>query len=132
MNKDIRYKQRFENLSKAFVKLKEAIDNYQNLSTLEKEGLIQRFEYTFELTWKTLKDYLESQGEIVKSPREVIKTAFKYEIIDDGDIWMDILEKRNLFAHTYDESLFNQSLSYIVDSYFLEIEKVYYYLESKK
>lgn len=132
MNKNIRWLQRFDNLTKAFNNLKEAIGNYKNLSVLEKEGLIQRFEYTFELTWKTLKDYLESEQETAKFPREVIKTAYRYEIIDDGDIWMDMLEKRNLFSHTYDEKLFNQSLNYIVNNYFIEIEKVYNYLLSKK
>lgn len=130
--KQIRWQQRFDNLAKAFSQLKDAVNDYENLSTLEKEGLIQRFERTFELSWKTLKDYLASQQETTKFPREVIKTSFKYEIIDDGDIWMDMLEKRNLFSHTYDEVLFNQALDYIINDYFPEIEKVYNYLLNKR
>jgi nucleotidyltransferase substrate binding protein (TIGR01987 family) len=129
--KNIRYKQRFENLDKALSNLREAVENYAQLSNLELEGLVQRFEYSFELSWKTLKDYLEAQGEDIKSPRDAIKTAFSYEIIDNGDVWMDMLEKRNLFSHTYDENLFNKSIDYIVNDYFIEIEKLHIFFKNK-
>jgi nucleotidyltransferase substrate binding protein (TIGR01987 family) len=129
--KTTRYKQRFENLDKAFLNLKEAVENYDKLSNLELEGLVQRFEYSFELSWKILKDYLETQGENIKSPRDSIKIAFSYEIIDNGDVWMDMLEKRNLFSHTYDENLFNKSIDYIVNDYFIEIEKLHIFFENK-
>ena len=71
--KEIRWKQRFQNFEKAFLQFDEAVSTIDELSVLEKEGLIQRFEYTFELAWKTLKDYLESQEVEAKFPREVIK-----------------------------------------------------------
>lgn len=76
--KEIRWKQRFENLTKAYNQLHAAMERIDQLSTLEKDGLIQRFEYTFELAWKTMKDYLESQEVTAGFPRDVIKAAFHY------------------------------------------------------
>ncbi len=99
-NKDIRWKQRFQNFEKAFNQLETAVSQLEALSDLEKEGMIQRFEYTFELAWKTLKDYLDQKNVEAKFPREVIKQAFKYEIIDNGSLWIEMLEQRNLMAHT--------------------------------
>ncbi|MFO7153985.1 MAG: nucleotidyltransferase substrate binding protein [Caldicoprobacter oshimai] len=123
--KDIRWRQRFENFERAYKLLSSAIANFENLSLLEKEGLIQRFEYTFELAWKTLKDYLESQGVLAGFPREVIKAAFHYGLIEDGDIWLDMLEKRNLMAHTYDEERFKLVVENIRESYYPAISQVY-------
>lgn len=74
--KEIRWKQRFQNFEKAFQQFDEAVSTIDKLSVLEKEGLIQRFEYTFELAWKTLKDFLESQEVEAKFPREVIKKLY--------------------------------------------------------
>ena len=96
--KDIRWKQRFENFSKAFKQLDEAIKVYPNLSDLEKEGLVQRFEYTFELAWKTLKDYLESKGVIVSFPRDVIKEAFAAQVVEDGSSF-NHLHHKGRFAY---------------------------------
>jgi nucleotidyltransferase substrate binding protein (TIGR01987 family) len=123
--KDIRWRQRFENFKKAYSQFHSAILDFENLSVLEKEGLIQRFEYTFELAWKTLKDYLESQEVSANFPREVIKSAFHYGLIEDGDVWMDMLEKRNLMAHTYDEERFKLAVTKIKNSYYKAITQVY-------
>lgn len=123
--KDIRWRQRFENFEKAYKQFDKAISRFENLSVLEKEGLIQRFEYTFELAWKTLKDYLEAQEIEASFPREVIKTAFHYNLIVDGEAWMDMLEKRNLMAHTYDEERFKLAVTNIKDSYYQAITQVY-------
>ncbi|MDK2919774.1 MAG: hypothetical protein PWQ37_2507 [Candidatus Petromonas sp.] len=123
--KDIRWRQRFENFSKAYCQFSSAISDFDKLSVLEKEGLIQRFEYTFELAWKTLKDYLESQEVKVNFPREVIKAAFHYGLIEDGDVWMDMLEKRNLMAHTYNEERFKLAVKKIKESYYKAISQVY-------
>jgi nucleotidyltransferase substrate binding protein (TIGR01987 family) len=105
MSNDIRWIQRFNNLKNAFENLKSAIElsKKRDLSELEKQGLIQAFEFTFELSWKVIKDYLQYMNVDAKFPREAIKEGFRYELIDDGDIWIDMLEKRNLMAHTYDE-----------------------------
>lgn len=130
-NKEIRWKQRFENLKKAFLQLTKAVEKLESLSDLEKEGLVKRFEYTFELSWKTLKDYLESQEVDAKFPRAVIKQAFHHEIIDDGDIWMEMLENRNLMAHTYNEEIFNQVVKNIASMYFKAVKQVFLYLEKE-
>ncbi len=128
--KTIRFKQRFTNLEKAFLQLKNAVIVANDLDDLSKEGMIQRFEYTFELSWKTLKDYLEAQGEKVSSPRQTLKTAFKYELVDNGELWLQMLDKRNLMAHTYNEAYFQEVFYNIVNLYFKEIEKLYYTLKA--
>lgn len=125
--KNTRWRQRFHNFDKAFTQLSSAVEQFSTLSDLAKEGLIHRFEYSFELAWKTMKDYLEA-----KFPREVIKQAFHYGIIEDGDIWMDMLEKRNLIAHTYNEKNFTIALDAIVNSYFNALQKFYSFLVVKK
>jgi nucleotidyltransferase substrate binding protein (TIGR01987 family) len=102
--KDIRWKQRFENFEKSF-NLLEKYSKEPISTELERAGIIQFFETTFELAWKVLKDYLEAEGYVVKSPRESIKQAFQSEIIEDGHIWMDALSKRNLTSHTCDQEL---------------------------
>lgn len=131
MDKEIRWRQRFENFDKAYKQFNAAILDFESLSVLEKEGLIQRFEYTFELAWKTLKDYLEAKEVVAKFPREVIKTAFHYEIIADGEVWMDMLDKRNILAHTYDEERFNFAIKKIKEEYYEAISQVYSYLGEK-
>ena len=108
-NLDIRWQQRFDNFSKTCVLLSE-INNYEFEDTIAiiREGFIQRFEITFDLAWKTLKDYMEYLGhEIQPSPRPVIKEAFAANIITDGQIFIDMLEARNLMSHKYDEETFN-------------------------
>ncbi len=124
--KQIRWKQRFSNFEKAYKLLKEGIETSSDISSkLEKEGIIQRFEYTFELAWKTLKDYLEYGGILVSLPREIIKQSFAKSLIIDGDAWIDMLEKRNLIAHTYDEKNFELVINLIKDKYFKAIDQVY-------
>jgi len=127
---DIRWKQRFENFNKSY----SLLDKYSTktkLSELEQAGIIQFFEMTFELGWKVLKDYLEADGYIVKSPRETIKQAFQNEIINDGHIWMDALSVRNLITHTYDENLANKMVNDIVNIYFPELKKMHDKLEKE-
>jgi len=102
MNPEIRWKQRFSNFKKAFLQLTEFIEK-EELNKMEVQGLIQCFEYNFELAWKTMKDYLTEEGFVVSTPREAIKTAFQIQLIHDGHAWIDALEKRNLMSHTYDE-----------------------------
>ncbi len=129
--KDIRWRQRFVNFKKAYNQFNSAIIDFEILSDLEKEGLIQRFEYTFELAWKTMKDYLASQEVAVNFPREVIKAAFHYGLIEDGDVWMDMLDKRNLLAHAYDEERFKLAVAKIKNNYHKAITQVYKELGEK-
>lgn len=122
--KDIRWKQRFENFNKSY-KLMEKYSKQQLTSELEKAGMIQFFEMTFELAWKVLKDYLEAEGYVVKSPRETIKQAFQIGLIDNGHVWIDALANRNLTTHTYDETLADKMTKEIVELYFPELKKMY-------
>lgn len=116
-DKTIRWKQRFENFSKSLQHLEVAVD-LEQMSELEKAGMVQFFEVSFELAWKVLKDYLEAEGFNVKSPRETIKQAYQIELIDDGKVWLDALEKRNLSAHTYDEEILDELREHIRHRYF--------------
>lgn len=122
--KDVRWRQRFENFEKSY-KLLEKYSHQEIMTDLEKAGMIQLFEMTFELAWKVMKDYLEAQGFKVKSPREAIKLGFQIELLDNGHIWMDALENRNLTTHTYDESLTNKILIKIIEEYLPQIKKLY-------
>ena len=121
---DIRYKQRFENFEKSFLLLKKAID-IKNPSIIEKAGIIQFFEITFELSWKLMKDYLEYLGYQVKSPREAIKTAYSIELINNGDKWLKMLMDRNLTTHTYDEDNSEEVYEKIKNDYFSLLENLY-------
>ena len=104
MVSDVRWKQRFSNYSQALQSLTEAVELSQKreLSSLEQQGLIQSFEFTHELAWKMLKDYLEYQGisNIVGS-RDASRYAFQNALIQDGEIWMQMIEARNQTSHTY-------------------------------
>ncbi|MDR1848065.1 MAG: nucleotidyltransferase substrate binding protein [Bacteroidales bacterium] len=124
MDTDIRWLQRLNNFTKALNRIKEALKGVSStaeLSDLEKEGLIQRFEYTYELAWKTLKDLLEYKGYIdVKSPNEVLKQAFADGYIQNHDAWRLMHRARNLTSHIYDE----QEVLNITE----EISKVYIHL----
>ncbi|QZY55570.1 nucleotidyltransferase substrate binding protein [Crassaminicella profunda] len=128
MNIDMRWKQRFSNLIKAARQLTEFIEK-EELNKFEVQGLIQCFEYTFELAWKTMKDYLEQEGFDVKSPRKAIKTAFQTQLIDEGHIWIDALEKRNLMAYTYDEEKATEAEELIRKKYYKMIKELCLKLE---
>lgn len=130
MTEDIRWKQRFSNYKKATLQLTEFIEK-DTLNKFEVQGLIQCFEYTFELAWKTMKDYLEQEGFDVKSPRAAIQTAFQTELIQDGHTWLDALNKRNLMAHTYDEGVAKEAEQLIKEKYYPVIKGLFYVLEDK-
>ncbi|KEH99150.1 nucleotidyltransferase [Clostridium novyi A str. 4552] len=130
MNEDIRWKQRFSNYKKATIQLTEFIEKGK-LNKFEVQGLIQCFEYTFELAWKTMKDYLELEGFEVKSPRSTIQTAFQIELITDGHVWIDALNKRNLMAHTYDEEVSKEAEELIRLKYYPVIKELLSKLEEQ-
>lgn len=125
---DVRWRQRFSNFQKAIQQLKEFMEKPE-LNKFERQGLIQCFEYTFELAWKTMKDYLEEQGFSVMSPRMTIQTGFQVQLVQNGHIWIDALEKRNLMAHTYDERLTDEAEQLIRTSYYTMLQEFYDYLE---
>ncbi len=102
MSTETRWRQRFSNFQKALLQLEEAVE-MEEYSKLERQGLIQCFEYTIELAWKTLQDILQARGYEVAGPKPVMKQAFQDGWIVDGEGWNDMLDSRQLTSHTYDE-----------------------------
>lgn len=127
---DIRWKQRFDNLQSAYQRLQHAIEVNEQTpdNDLIQMALIKAFEMTFELSWKTMKDYLNYNGIDVKLPREVIKQAFANDIIVNGQLWMDMLEDRNLMAHTYDEARAIKAVNHICQHYIAGLNDLHQYL----
>jgi nucleotidyltransferase substrate binding protein (TIGR01987 family) len=130
-SKEIRWKQRFQELSKSFAQLEKALE-MENPDEIYRAGIIQFFEMTLELSWKTLKDYLESQEVIVNTPRETIQMAFQKEILENGHTWIDALQKRNLMAHAYDETRAKEAEELIRNMYAREIRQLIMYLTAKQ
>ena len=122
---DIRWIQRLDHFIKAFSQLKEAVElaKRRRLSRLEEQGLIQAFEYTHELAWNTLKDFLENRGvRNIYGSKDASREAFRSGLIENGDAWMDMIKSRNLTTHTYDEATASKIASAIIDSYYLEFD----------
>ena len=120
MNDEPRWKYRFTNFSRAFTLLRDALEpGVEALNQLEREGVIHRFEYTFELAWNTLKDRLEYDGIVFDTvtPRSVIRQAFQSGFIGDGETWLYMLTDRNLRSHTYDAARIKAVLTNIHDQY---------------
>lgn len=120
MEQDVRWKQRFQNFQRAIRLLQEVPElEIEKLSLLEKEGIIQRFEFTLELAWKTLKDRMEYDGLILDriSPKVVLKEAFKNKYIDDIELWIEMINDRNLLSHTYDFEVFEKIIPDIQRKY---------------
>lgn len=135
MEIDNRWHQRLSNYNKALNKLENAV-KFINISFLDenekkimdlglvldemiKEGLIQRFEYTHELAWNLMKDYAEYQGNNnVGGSRDATREALQLKIIEDGEIWMDMIQSRNKTTHTYNEATANEIYHKILEEYF--------------
>jgi nucleotidyltransferase substrate binding protein (TIGR01987 family) len=118
---EFRWKQRFHNFGKAFLLLEEAVllGYERELSKLEEQGLIQRFEFTHELAWNMLKDYFEYQGNnSMTGSRDATREAFQTGLILDGEGWMDMIKSRNQSSHTYNEEVADDIRDKIVNHYF--------------
>lgn len=102
MSTDTRWRQRYANFQKALLQLDEAVAK-EEYSNLERQGLIQCFEYTIELAWKTLQDLITAKGYDEKEPKPVVKRAFQDGLIPDGNAWIEMLDSRNETTHTYNE-----------------------------
>ncbi len=141
--KDIRWEQRFSNYNKALKKLSEAVEYIEKypegnddkhdsakevLEEIVKEGLIQRFEYTWEMAWNVMRDYALYQGNSgIGGSRDAIRYAFSLDLISDGDIWMDMIQSRIKTIHTYNEETARGIYLKIINEYhaaFLEFQKV--------
>lgn len=136
---DIRWEQRFSNYNKALLKLENAvikvrdeykidedgeIDEDEFLDDIIKEGLIQRFEYTHELAWNVMKDFLENAGNTnIFGSKDATREAFAAELITDGDVWMDMIKSRNKTSHTYNEETADDIFMRIVHQYIEEFLK---------
>ena len=101
------------------------------LNELEKQGLIQAFEYTYELAWNVLKDYFDLQGESdIHGSRVGFRLAFKRGLIEDGETWMDMITSRTLTSHTYNEDVAEKIAADIVNRYFSEFVRLQTKMES--
>ena len=121
MGKDIRWQQRFSNYKKALQQLGEAVALSQSreLSDLEKQGMIQAFEYTHELAWTTLKDFLEYKGQTeIYGSKDASRKAFQLNIIEDGEGWMDMIQSRNKTSHTYNKETAEEIVAAVTTSYY--------------
>jgi nucleotidyltransferase substrate binding protein (TIGR01987 family) len=136
---DIRWQQRFSNYVKAFVKLEEAVlkikeeynidengtiaeDNF--LDDIIKEGLIQRFEYTHELAWNVMKDFLANAGNNnIFGSKDATREAFALGLISNGEVWMDMISSRNKTSHTYNEETADDIFIKIINEYYPEFKQ---------
>ena len=120
---DVRWQQRFSNFRRALAQLAEAVDlsRVRELSRLERQGVIQSFEFTHELAWNVLKDYLQDQGNPdIKGSKDATRAAFKVQLITDGEAWMAMIQSRNISSHTYDERTADLLVNAIVGSYYAQ------------
>ena len=139
-NHDIRWRQRFQNFSRAFELLRDVFAEREvdAFSLLEKDGIIQRFEYTFELGWKVLKDYLEYSGIMPDeaTPRKVIRECATHGIFAsagiDPEIYLNMMLEKNALSHTYDYERFLQALVRIKEQYLNQLELQHKFLASKE
>lgn len=113
------------NFEKAYVRLKEGIIKYDEANDLTQDGLIQRFEFTFELAWKTIKEVFEDEGLTgLNSPKRVLREAFAAEMIKEQELWLSMLEDRNSTAHIYSEQIAQRICSDIKAKYVLALGEV--------
>ena len=128
MSREIRWHYRFRNFSRAYTLLSEATErDLSDLNQLEREGVIQRFEYTFELAWNTLKDWLEYGGVALTeiTPRNVIRQAYAARLIPYAETWLDMLIDRNLMSHTYDFARFEAVIQSTQTRYLSALNDMY-------
>ncbi len=115
---DVRWKQRFHSYKKALTQLTKFIDKGE-LNELEEQGLIQAFEYTHELAWKLLKEFLSEQGtQDIYGSKDATRAAFNLELIENGEIWMDMIKDRNRTSHTYNKETAQEIASNVTKKFF--------------
>ncbi len=132
---DIRWIQRFDNFQRGYAPLRRAavLAGERKLSELEQQGLIQAFEFTHELAWNTLKDFLESNGvtELYGSVKAT-RAAFARGLIENGEAWMEMIKSRNQTVHAYDQATADQIAVAILTNYVVEFGKLERRLEELK
>lgn len=119
---DIRWQQRLNNLNSALLQLQSAVNlaKERELSLLEQQGIIQAFEFTHELAWNVMKDYAHLQGNMaIAGSRDASREGFKMGLVNDGDVWMEMIKSRNQTSHTYNKSIADQIVAQIQIAYYL-------------
>ena len=127
-NSEVRWKQRLNSFSAALAQLKAAVELSQrrSLTELEKQGIIQAFEFTHELAWNVLKDYFDYQGgNLITGSRDATREAFNRGLINDGDAWMEMIKSRNQTSHTYNKATADQIVDNIKSVYFNRISELF-------
>jgi nucleotidyltransferase substrate binding protein (TIGR01987 family) len=115
---DVRWKQRFSNYKKALSQLTKFMQ-HTSLNELEKQGLIQAFEYTHELAWKTLSDFMKSKGNVdIFGSKDATREAFHLNLLDNGEVWMEMILSRNMTSHTYNEETTKKIIEAIINHYY--------------
>ena len=135
MKKDIRWHQRLSNFGLALSELTDAISilKQRKLTKLEEQGLIQAFEYNYELAWNSIKDFYEAQGEVsIQGSRDAIRLAFKRGLIENGQLWMGMVESRIMTSHTYNKDVAAAIAGQIVQDFYPEFIKLHKTLTSLK
>lgn len=118
-HENIRWEQRFQRFTKALLQLKLFIDRGDSLNNLEEQGMIQAFEYTYEMAWNTMKDYLNNQGPTkIQGSRTAFATALQFRLITDGDKWSQMVDDRNESSHSYDEEITEKLTGAIRENYY--------------
>jgi nucleotidyltransferase substrate binding protein (TIGR01987 family) len=108
-------------------------DHNRQLTKLEAQGLIQAFKFTHELAWNTLKDFLVHHGVLnLYGSKDTTRSAFQTGLIQNGEVWMDMISSRNLTSHTYNEAVAKQIIGAIRESYFSEFEALFRTLNERK
>jgi len=122
--KDVRWIQRFRNYVKALGQLSRFIEK-KELNELEKQGLIQAFEYTYELAWNTIKDYFEHQGETgIHGSRDAFRLAFRRGLVENGQAWMDMIKSRTLTTQTYNQEVADAIADSVFNIYYTEFVRL--------
>lgn len=131
---DIRWRQRYNHFAQALEQLEKAVElsRQRPLTELEEQGIIQAFEYTHELAWNVLKDFLEEKQGIrnLYGSKDSTREAFKRGLIENGEAWMDMIKSRNLTSHTYNRDVAKDIADKISHRYFPEFQALRAKMES--
>lgn len=125
MSHDIRWQQRLSNYRRALAQLENAVmlAEQRDLSDLENQGLIQAFEFTHELAWNCLKDFLEHKGQSeIYGSRDATRKAFELQLIEDGETWMNMIQSRNRTSHTYNQKVMQEIITDVTEVYFSQFK----------
>ncbi|MGI6393487.1 MAG: nucleotidyltransferase substrate binding protein [bacterium] len=127
MNNELRWKQRLKNFEKAYSTFCRILNDsqYSTDSEMVNMALVKSFEFTYELAWNTMKDYLENEGyDNVDNSKKAIRTAFRAELIKDPEVWMEMVQKRNLTSHIYNATILKEAVEFIKNKFYPEVEKI--------